>query len=135
MHFRLLSAIYSDHDHLINADFCKEFFRLSKVDEYRSLVYNLSPMDVQKMPSNWLFKVLRKLLEQKGSKDWVALLYLAIWGFNDLPGPLTGFSPCMILFGRHPVGLWDCPPILPHTDFKGCCGISFTTCGCKGDDL
>ena len=118
VHFGLPSAIYSDHDHLINAEFCKEFFRLSGVDEYKSPVYKPKSNGRAKNAVQLVVQSLRKLLEQKGSKDWVVLLPLAIWGLNDLPGRVTGFSRYRLVFGRHPVGFGDCPPILRHTHCK-----------------
>ena len=118
VHFGLPSAIYSDHDHLINAEFCKQFFRLSGFDEYKSPVYKPKSNGCAEKAVQLVVHSLRKLLEQKGSKDWVALLPLAIWDLNDLPGPVTGLSTHRPVFGRHPIGFGDCPPILPHTDCK-----------------
>ena len=118
VHFGLPSAIYSDHDHLINAEFCKEIFRLSGVDEYKSIVYKPKSNGRAKNSVQLVVQSLRKLLERKGSKDCVVLLPLATCGLNDLPGPLRGASPYKLVLGRHRIGFGDTRPILPHTDCK-----------------
>ena len=129
VHFGLPSAIHSDHNQLINAEFYKEFFRLSGVDEYKSPVYKTKSNGCAENAVQLVVQSLRKLLEQKGSKDWVALLPLTIWGLNDLPGPLTGFSTYTLVFGRRPIEFRGCPPILPHTDCKDAAEFFFTTRG------
>ena len=61
---------------------------------------------------------LRKFLEQapaqkvKHKHTWLDLLPLAIWSANDLPGPISGYSPHRLLFGRDPVGFGEHPPLV-----------------------
>ena len=62
---------------------------------------------------------LRKPLEQKCSRDLVRLLPLALWALNDIPGPLSGYSPHRILYGREPVGFGDVPPTIPKDGRAG----------------
>ena len=47
---------------------------------------------------------------QKQATNWLELLPLALWCLNDLPGP-AGFSPHRLVFGRAPIGFWDCPQV------------------------
>ena len=103
VHFGLQSAIYSDHDHLINGEFCNEFFRPSGVDEDRRPVYEPKSNECAENAVQLVVQRLCKLPEQKGSEDWVVSLPLAIWGLNDLPGPVTEFSPYRLVFGRWPI--------------------------------
>ena len=44
------------------------------------------------------------------------MLPLAFWSLNDIPGPITRYSPYILLSGDHPIGFGDCPPILPRTE-------------------
>ena len=40
------------------------------------------------------------------------LLPLALWALNDVPGPVSGYSPHRIMYCREPVGLGDVPPTI-----------------------
>ena len=48
----------------------------------------------------------------KHKHTWLDLLPLAIWSANDLPGPMSGYSPQRLLFGRHLVGFGELPPLV-----------------------
>ena len=57
---------------------------------------------------------LRKLFAPSEKKNWVQLLPLALWTANDIPGPVSGYSPHFLVFGRPPIGLGHCPPVIPE---------------------
>ena len=57
---------------------------------------------------------LRKCFAQTGRKNWVQLLPLALWTANDIPGPVSGYSPDFVVLGRQPIGFGDCPPVIPE---------------------
>ena len=68
------AAIYSDWDKLINAEFCKEVFKLTGIDEYKSPVYWPKCNGRAENAVQLVVNSLRKLLNQKHSWDWVQLL-------------------------------------------------------------
>ena len=113
-HWGLPSVIFSDNDHLVNAQFCKEFFMLSGVEEHKSPIYKPKANGRAENAVQLVVSSLRKLLEQKETKNWVQLLLLAVWALNDTPEPVSGYSPYRIVFGRNPVGFGDCPPTIPQ---------------------
>ena len=108
------SVIFSDNDHLVSAQFCKEFFMLSGAEGHKSPIYKPKANGRAENAVQLVVSSLRKLLEQKGTKNWVKLLPLAVWALNDTPGPVSGYSPYSIVFGRNPVGFGDCPPTIPE---------------------
>ena len=42
------------------------------------------------------------------------LLPLAQWALNDVPGPMSGYSPHRIIYGTEPVDFGDVPPTTPQ---------------------
>ena len=40
------------------------------------------------------------------------LLPLALWALNEIPGPVSGYAPLRIVYGREPVGFGDVPPTI-----------------------
>ena len=56
-------------------------------------------------------------------QNWAQLLQLAIWASNDIPGPISGYSPHYLVFGRNPIGFGDCPPILPQSECRDAVGF------------
>ena len=58
--------------------------------------------------------ILENLFAKIGKPDWVRLLPLALWTFNDVPGPVSGYSRHLLVFGRQPIGFFDCPPVIPE---------------------
>ena len=113
-HWGLPSVIFSDHDHLVNSKFFTHCCMLSGVDEHTSPIYTPKSNGRAENAVQLVLNSLRRLLEQKCSRDWLQLLPLAVWGLNDLPGPIQGYSPHRIVFGRDPVGFGDCPPTIPE---------------------
>ena len=59
---------------------------------------------------------LRTFLEGRKQSS-VTALPLALWGLNDLLGPVSPFSPHRLVFGRDAVGFGDAAP---YTDADGC---------------
>ena len=118
VHFGLPAAICSDWAKLMNAEFCKAFVKLTGIDECKSPVYRPKSNRRAENAVQLVVNSFRKLLNQKHNKDWVQLLPLALWSLNDTPGPTTVYAPYRLVFGRHPIGLGDGPPILPCSECK-----------------
>ena len=65
-------------------------------------------------PREKLSCIRQEVLAQKvkHKHTWLDLSPLAIWSANDLPGPISGYSPHRLLFGRDPVGFGEHPPLV-----------------------
>ena len=104
---------FSDNDKIIDVSFFSTFCKLSGIGEYRSPVYRARSDGRAERAVQVVIESLRKFLEQdsaqkvKHKHTWLDLLPLAIWSANDLPGPISGYSPHRLLFGRDPVGFGD----------------------------
>ena len=62
------------------------------------------------------FGVPLQILEGR-KQSWVTALPLALWGLNDLPRPVSPFSPHRLVFWRNALGFGDAAP---YTDADGC---------------
>ena len=116
VHFGFPAAIYSDWSKLIYAEFCKGAFKLTGIDEYKRPVYRPKSNECAENAVQLVVNSVRKLLNQKHSRDWVQLFGLALWSLNDTPGRIAGYSSYRLIFGRHPIGFGDGPPILPRSE-------------------
>ena len=58
-----------------------------------------------------LYLVFRKL-------DWVYAMPFALWGLNDLPGPIAPYSPHRLVFGLDPIGVGEVPPLTVDTGME-----------------
>ena len=58
-----------------------------------------------------LYLVFRKL-------DWIYAPPFALWGLNDLPGPIAPYSPQRLVFGRDPIGFGEVPPLTVDTEVE-----------------
>ena len=116
--FGLPKEPFSDNDKIIDASFFSTFCKLSGIEEYRSPVYCARSNGRAECAVQVVIDSLRKLLEQvsaqkvKHKHTWLDLLPLAIWSGNDLPGPISGYSPHRLLFGRYPVGFGEHPSLV-----------------------
>ena len=116
--FGLPKEIFSDNDKIIDASFFSTFCKLSGIEEYRSPVYRARSNGRAERAVQVVIDSLRKFLEQvsaqkvKHKHTWLNLLPLAIWSANNLPGPISGYSPHRLLFGRDPVGFGEHPPLV-----------------------
>ena len=68
-------------------------------------------------------KSLRQWALKTSNKNCAWLLALAILASNDNPGPITGYSPHYLVFGKNPVGFADCPPVVPHSESRDAVGF------------
>ena len=109
----LPKEIFSDHDKLINSQWFQHYCQLCGVEEHKAPVYKPKANGRAENAVGLVVDSLRKILEQKCSRDWVRLLPLALWALNDIPGPVWGYTPHRIVYGSGAVGFEDVPPTIP----------------------
>ena len=106
--------IFSDHDHIITKEFFTTLCELSGVQQKQSPVYRPRSNGRAERAVQVALDSLRKFFAQTRRKNWVQLLPLALWTANDIPGPVSGYSPHFLVFGRQPISFGDCPPVIPE---------------------
>ena len=107
-------TIFTDNDHLINANFFHTLCSQAGVDVRTSPIYRPRSNGRAERAVQTVITSLRKSLMQTKKKNWVQLLPLAVWTSNDIPGVVSGYSPHYLMFGRNPIGFGDCPPVIPE---------------------
>ena len=110
----LPNEIFSDHDDLITADFFMTLCDLSGVQQKQSPIYRPRSNGTAERAVQVVLDNLRTFLAQTGKRDGVRLLPLDLWTINDVPGPVSGYSPHLLVFGRQPIGSGDCPLVIPE---------------------
>ena len=108
--------IMSDNASIINSDFFNTLCMLSGVEMHKSIIYRPQSNGRAERAVQAVQDALRTFLEGR-KQSWVTALPLALWGLNDLPGPVSPFSPHRLVFGRDAVGFGDAAP---YTDADGC---------------
>ena len=106
--------IHSDNQSIISTEFFDALCGLAGITQAKSIVYRpqsngRAERAVQSIISALrLYLVFRKL-------DWIYALQFALWGLNDLPGPIAPYSPHRLVFGRDPVWFGEVPPLTVDT--------------------
>ena len=110
--------ITADNAGIINGKFWDTLFTLSGVEQCKTEIYRPSSNGRAERAVQTVTNTLRNFLEQSGREGstWPQLLPQALWGLNDLPGVISGFSPHRLLFGREPVGFGDVAPLVDEFD-------------------
>ena len=85
--------ICSDPDHIITKDFFTTLCELSGVQQKQSPVYRRRSNGRAERAVQVVLDSLRKCFAKTGRNNWVQLLPLALWTSNDIPGPVSGYSP------------------------------------------
>ena len=119
----LPQEIFSDQDHLVTAEFFKELCSLSGIAMKQSTIKRPQSNGRAERAVQVVVESLRQWLLKTSSKNWAQLLPLAIWASNDIPGPISGYSPHYLVFGRNPVGFGDCPPVVPQSESRDAVGF------------
>ena len=89
--------------------------KLSRVEDHKSTVYNPKANGRAERAVQSIIQSLRRIMEQKISKDWFHLLPLATWALNDLRGGLFRVIPPRDLsLGGTPWVLGIVPPLSPR---------------------
>ena len=110
----LPKELFSDHDKLMDSEWFEHYCKLCGVEEHMAPVYKPKANGRAENAVRLVVDSLRRILEQKCSRDRVRLLPLALWVLNDVPGPVSGYSPHRIIYGGQPVGFGDVPPAIPR---------------------
>ena len=111
---RLPHEVFSDHDHIITKEFFTTLCELSRVQQKQSPVYRPRSKGRAERVVGGVVDSLLKCFGKTGRKNWVQLLPLPLWTANDIPGPVSGYSPHFLVFGRQPIGFGDCSPVIPE---------------------
>ena len=90
---------FSDHDHLMTANFFMTLCDLSGVQQKQSPIYRPRSNGRAETAVQVVLDILRIFLAQTGKRDTVRLLPLALWTINDVPQPVSGYS-------SHLFGFW-----------------------------
>ena len=106
--------IHSDNHSIISSEFFDALCGLAGITQAKSIVYRpqsngRAERAVQSIINALgVYLVFRKL-------NWVYALPFALWGLNDLPGPIAPYSPHRLLFGRDPIWFGEEPPLTVDT--------------------
>ena len=119
----LPQEIFSDQDHLVTSEFFSELCKLSGVSMKQSTIKRPRSNGRAERAVQVVVESLRQWLLKTASKNCAQLLPLAVWASNDIPGPISGYSPHYLVFGRNPVGFGDCPPVVPQTESRDAVGF------------
>ena len=119
----LPQEMFSDQDHLVTAEFFKELCSLSGIAMKQSTIKRPQSNGRAERAVRVVVESLRQWLLKMTSKNWAQLLRLAIWASNDIPGPISGYSPHYLVFGRNAVGFGDCPPVVPQSESTDAVGF------------
>ena len=106
----------SDNASIIKSAFFNTLCSLSGVEMHKSIIYRPQSNGRAERAVQSVIDALRTFL--KGRKQsLVTALPLALWGLNDLPGPVSPYSLHRLVFGREPVRFEDAAP---YADMGGC---------------
>ena len=94
-------------------------FTLSGVEQCETGIYRPSSNGRAERAVQTVTTTLRNCLERNGREGstWPQLLPQTLWGQNDLPWVISGFSAHRLLFGRELVGSGDVAPLVD--EFNG----------------
>ena len=119
----LPQEIFSNQDHLVTAEFFKELCSLSGIAMKQSTIKRPQSNGRAERAVQVVVESLRQWLLKTSSKNCAQLLPLAIWASNEIPGPISGYSPHYLVFGRNPVGFGDWPPVVPKCESRDAVGL------------
>ena len=110
--------ITADNAGTTNGNFWDTLSTLSGMEQCKTEGYRPSSNGRAERAVQTVSNTLRNFLEQsrREGSTWPQLLPQALWGLNDLPGVISGFSPHRLLFGREPVGSGDVAPLVDKFD-------------------
>ena len=99
----LPKEVLTDQDIRLTSQFFNTLCALSGVEQHQSTVYRPRSNGRAEAAVKAVVNMLRKVLSQRKSDNWMDVLPVALWAINDSPGVVSHLSPHKIVFGR------DCP--------------------------
>ena len=106
--------IHSDNQSIIASKFFDALFGLTGTSLAKSIVYRPQSSGRAERAVQSIINALRLYLVFR-KLDCNYALPFALWGLNDLPGPIAPYSPHTLVFGRDPIGLGEVPALTVHT--------------------
>ena len=110
----LPKSIFTDHDHLINANFLSTLFSQAGIDVKNSPIYRPWSNGKAERAFQTVVAALGKFLMQTKKKYWVQFLPLAVWTSREIPGVVSGYSPHYLMVGTNPIRFDNCPRVIPE---------------------
>ena len=101
--FGLAKEYICDNAAIINSEFLKDLFAMSRVEQHSSVAYRPQSNGRAERAVQSIGNSLRQYTEQRGGSSkhsWAESMPLALWALNDFPGAVSGYSP-------HPVYFWE----------------------------
>ena len=98
----LRHEIFSGQDSILRANFFDTMMKLSGAEHHKSTVYSPKATGRAERAVQSIVQSLRRIMDQKVSKDGFHLLPLATWALNNLQGAVSGYSPHRLVFARDP---------------------------------
>ena len=106
--------IHSDNWSIISSEFFDALCGLAGITQDKSIVYRPQSNGRAERVVQSIINALRLYLVFRKT-DWIYALPFALWGLNDLPGPIAPYSPHQLVFGRDPIGFGEVPPLTVDT--------------------
>ena len=102
--------IHSDNQSIISSEFYDAPCGLTGITQARSIVYRPQSNERAERAVQSIINVLRVHLVFR-KLDWAYALPFALWGLNDLRGPIAPYSPHRLVFGRDPIRFGKVTPL------------------------
>ena len=106
--------VHSDNRFSISSKLFDALGGLAGITQAKSIVYRPQSNGLAERAVQSIITALRLHLVFR-KLDWINALPFALWGLNDLPGPIALYSPHRLVFGRDPVGFGVVPPLTVDT--------------------
>ena len=101
--------ILSDHDNLATAEFFSKLCKLSEISMKQSIIKRPQSNGCAERAVQVVVESLREWLVKTTQQKKAQLLPLAIWASNDIPGPISGYSPHYLVFWPQCHWIWILP--------------------------
>ena len=100
--------IEADNQSIISSTLFNVLCILAGIEQAKSIIYRPKSNGRAARAVQSTINTLQQYLLSR-DVSWLEALALALWGLNDLPGPVTPYSPHRLVFGRDPIGVGDLP--------------------------
>ena len=101
--------IHFENQSIISSEFVDALCGLAGITQATSIVYRPQSNGRAEWAVHYIINALRLYLLFR-KLDWVYALPFALWGVNDLQGPIAPYSTRGLVFGRDPMVFGEVPP-------------------------